>query len=534
MTFIPSVLTDTDASNSTASTTTTFTGSIKQTTGYNTLLITLESTQSSTAGGLIIQFSDTNNVADLRTYYTDTYFSGTVYARSFKILKKYYRVSYTSDGSADITLTSRLSTQFDTASSNSSFYYETDDGIFDAFGKLRVTNPYTLLDLKFPGQSIVSGASSEFLKNNVLETNTSSGSFTGTYEKGKCIMTGSGVGYFRNQSRKVAIYQPGKSTLFLASGVIYNGPTGTTNIDYVARLGYFDDTNGLFFGYDSQNGISVNLRKNGTETTVYQSDWNVDKMDGTGQSSLSLDFTKTQLFVIDFEWLGVGRIRFGFYAFGKIYYCHQVTNVNTLTEPYMQTANLPIRYELQGYNALQATPATLVEICATAISEGGYNPIGRPFSASNSSTAISLTNTTETLALAIRINPIYKNTGVVPTGISVISDTQNIVLYRMRLYLNPASPGSLLFNSVNPNSIVQSATTFSSGTLSTTNSIIIDESYFAGKQTTTFSNLGSVFTNLVQLTMDITGVSDILGITCQRITGGSTGVYATINWQELY
>jgi hypothetical protein len=200
----------------------------------------------------------------------------------------------------------------------------------------------------------------------------------------------------------------------------------------------------------------------------------------------------------------------------------------------MHTANLPIRYELQGYNALQATLATLVEICATAISEGGYNPIGRPFSISNGSTAVSLTNTTETLALAIRINPIYKNTGVVPTGISIISDTQNIVLYRARLYLNPASPGSLAFNSVNTNSIVQVATTFSSGTLSVTNSIVIDQGYFAGKQTTTFSNLGSVFTNLVQLTMDITGVSDILVVTCQRITGGSTAVYTTINWQEMY
>ena len=47
-------------------------------------------------------------------------------------------------------------------------------------------------------------------------------------------------------------------------------------------------------------------------------------MDGTGKTGLELDFTKAQLFVIDMEWLGVGRVRFGFYAYGRIYYCHQI------------------------------------------------------------------------------------------------------------------------------------------------------------------------------------------------------------------
>ena len=69
-------------------------------------------------------------------------------------------------------------------------------------------------------------------------------------------------------------------------------------------------------------------------------------MDGTGTSGYNIDFTKSQLYVIDFEWLSVGRIRFGFYIFGKIYYCHQISNFNELDEPYMKTANLPIRYEI--------------------------------------------------------------------------------------------------------------------------------------------------------------------------------------------
>lgn len=531
MTFTPSVLTDTDAQNSFSTTSSSFTGTIKSTTGYNTILLTIEADASSIAGGIVIEFSDTNLVGDLESYYTDTFLVGT-YTKSFKILKKYYRVRYTSSVSTTFSITSRLSTEFDTTFSNN-LYTMTDDGSMDAFGKLRVSNPYTLLDLKFPGQSIASGASPEFLNNNVLETNTSSGSFLAVYQNAKCVMTGTGVGYFINQSRKNAIYQPGKSMLVLLSGIIYNGPTGTAGIDYVSRVGYFDSNNGIFFAFDSKNGVSVNVRNNMSDTVIYRSEWNIDKMDGNGPSSLTLDFTKGQLFVIDLEWLGVGRVRYGFYAFGKIYYCHQITNLNVLNEPYIQTANLPLRYELQGYNIAQVTPASLVEICATAISEGGYTPIGRPFSAGNNSTGISLPNTNETLALAIRINPIYQNTGIVPTGLSIIGDNQNIVLYRVRLYLS-VSPGSLSFTNVNTKSIAQVATTFSSGSLSTTGSIVIDESYFAGKQTTTFSSLSNVFTNLVQLSKDVTGVSDVLVITCQKISGGAMTVYTNVNWQELY
>jgi hypothetical protein len=255
-------------------------------------------------------------------------------------------------------------------------------------------------------------------------------------------------------------------------------------------------------------------------------------MNGTGISSLSLDFTKTQLYVIDFEWLGVGRIRFGFYAYGKIYYCHQITNINAITEPYMTSPNLPIRYELEGTNAGQATPAFLTEICASVISEGGYNPVGRPFTASNGDTTVALNSTDETLLLAIRINNIYNNISIIPTSVSVIADTQNIVLYRVRLYLDNASPGTITYTSVNNNSVIEYGTSVIS--FSTANSIIIDQGYFAGKQTTNFSGLNNIFTNLVQLTKNVSGISDILVLTCEKISGGNTNAYGSINWQESY
>lgn len=45
-----------------------------------------------------------------------------------------------------------------------------------------------------------------------------------------------------------------------------------------------------------------------TETWTYQEDWD-DPMDGTGVSGITMDWTKLQVFQIDFRWLGVGEIR---------------------------------------------------------------------------------------------------------------------------------------------------------------------------------------------------------------------------------
>jgi hypothetical protein len=161
--------------------------------------------------------------------------------------------------------------------------------------------------------------------------------------------------------------------LILLSGVI-NASSNTSSC--TTRLGYFDANNGLFFQY-TNNTISVVLRNITIDTQINQTSWNIDKMDGTGASSISLDFTKSQLYVIDFEWLSVGRIRFGFYLFGKINYCHQITNLNSLTAPYMLSPNLPIRYEIISTSG---ATGSLVQICSTVISEGGYTPIGRAFS----------------------------------------------------------------------------------------------------------------------------------------------------------
>lgn len=81
-------------------------------------------------------------------------------------------------------------------------------------------------------------------------------------------------------------------------------------------------------------------------TRYAQSSWNIDKMDGTGHSLMTLDLTKMQMFYIDYTWYGAGAIRFGFKnSRGEVVYCHRIPNNNVNTEAYMRSGNLVARYE---------------------------------------------------------------------------------------------------------------------------------------------------------------------------------------------
>jgi len=97
--------------------------------------------------------------------------------------------------------------------------------------------------------------------------------------------------------------------------------------------------------YRAQTATSARYLKMET-VKVPQSQWNIDKMDGTGPSGYVIDPAKMQMVYIDYTWYGAGFIRFGFRAVdGNIYYCHKMANNNVNSEAYMRSGNLPARYE---------------------------------------------------------------------------------------------------------------------------------------------------------------------------------------------
>jgi hypothetical protein len=59
------------------------------------------------------------------------------------------------------------------------------------------------------------------------------------------------------------------------------------------------------------------------DTKVPQSQWNIDRMDGTGESGYDLDISKIQMVYLDYSWYGAGSGRFGFKdQYGEVTYAH--------------------------------------------------------------------------------------------------------------------------------------------------------------------------------------------------------------------
>ena len=85
-------------------------------------------------------------------------------------------------------------------------------------------------------------------------------------------------------------------------------PTSTAFCEW----GYTDFNNGFYFGVDG-TGKYVAYITGGTPTKVYQSAWNVDKLDGTGSSGKTLNLADGVITHIDFTWYGYGDIEFSYF-----------------------------------------------------------------------------------------------------------------------------------------------------------------------------------------------------------------------------
>lgn len=590
MAFSASVTTKDDTNNSgvynqySVSQTFTFTGKFAgfptDTTGYNTLIVNVNTSINSIPCGLLIQYSstgtdfDSNGAINYSTvYYSDTVFLNSVsnldpvmnaasgsFLKTYPILKQYYRIVYIplNNYPATLVINSRLSTQsYESFTQNSISAFENkEENIYDAFGKLRTSYPSTIIDLKIPGE----GTTGSFgYMTNYLEICQDYSGFGETGLTGgdaSLILEAGGHVKITSQSRKYCTYQPGKSLLFMASGVIgytgaqsqNGGPTGYHN-----RIGYFDDMNGLFFEYTSTNNnypMAIVVRNKKKNVVTRQENWNIDKMDGRGPSGLRLDFTKSQLFVIDMEWLGVGRVRFGFYAYGKIQYCHQITNLNMLYNPYTSSINLPIRYEIDGVTGGTGF-VTMTQICSTVISEGGYNPIERPFSANG---VITSNISSEVPIIALRGGgENYYHQNILLKEITVGSNWGNnqmpdLLLYKLRLYIDPQNdiyPGNIAgwtnvdsYTSpfIGSLSVAQYNTTGITASFTSNNSLILDQGTIIGKGGNTYFNSLDMLNNSMQITGNLNNVSNILILTVQNLSNSGTSGYTcgTISWTEVY
>jgi hypothetical protein len=421
-------------------------------------------------------------------------------------------------------------TYFKETNANISF---SDNASIDAFGRLRVSNPVTIFDSKniFDDPDLATSVENQDLFYDNAETSGTGTSTTYNANKAEQIISVStSAGTRVRQTKRRFNYLPGKSQLILTTFNMNNTATNITK-----RIGFFDEENGLFLEFD---GTTINFvrRTYVTGTTVdndvAQASWNIDSMDGNGPSGITLDWSKTQIMFIDFEWLGVGRARMGFVIDGLIYYAHEFLNTNILAEVYMSTPNLPIRAEISNNGSGAANSLTC--ICSSVMSEGGVDPSGQIRSITTSGTEVSLTTENTIYALlGIQLKSNYLGTDieVVNTAIQIQTASHQV---EWLLYLNPTVGGTFNYsNSVN-RSCIQYAIGTNANTVSGGYLLSSGYSNSGGNQTGAAGSISSSISNALKLGSTISGTSDSF-VLCARPIGGSSAVdvEASITWKEL-
>lgn len=392
----------------------------------------------------------------------------------------------------------------------------TSETRLDAFGRKRVSNPEVVFDSK------------QIVDNQPLywdDQQTSGSGTSSTYNTNQSSTTISvsnlTAGVRIRQTFRRFNYQPGRGQTIFMTGVLGNTSSGITT-----EIGYFDDKNGLFFR--SQNGttsIVVRTYTSGAavETAIAQASWNLDTL-------AALDMTKTQIFVIDFQWLGVGRVRFGFNIDGVLTWVHQVLNANHLTTVFMSTPNLPLRYRIANDGTGPAS--SLIHICTAIISEGGNTFLGlsrvvsrnlNPLTTSNSGVAYYP-------LLAIRLKSTYQHATVTPFSFSIVCTSNST--FHWILVMNPTIVGTALSFVSLINSPIEFDNTTTNATTMTGGTIISSGYSNQGAASSPELNVNTV--GDLKLGASIAGVSDVLALGISRFGSQAETYYASLNFREQF
>jgi hypothetical protein len=113
---------------------------------------------------------------------------------------------------------------------------------------------------------------------------------------------------------------------------------------------------------------------------IPQSQFNIDRLDGTGASGFTLDINKIQMWMMDYSWYGAGAIRFGVKnARGEFIFAHRIAHANSLSEAFMRSGNMPARYEVNTiapYTKITGTVTNSEVSTINVVTTAGFPPAG--------------------------------------------------------------------------------------------------------------------------------------------------------------
>jgi hypothetical protein len=386
---------------------------------------------------------------------------------------------------------------------------------FDVFHRRKVAQPHSLFS-----------STAEYGLNSLYWFNLTSGSGTIAHVPDKSIVEMSVSledDYAIAQTKQYFQYQPGKSQRTVMTGALAAVP------GVISRFGYFDDQNGIYLEYDDGAYLVLRSSTSGTpvDLRVPQSEWNIDKCDGSGRSRFVLKPENMQLMTIELQWLGVGLARVSLESeIGEQVIVHEFYNSNTFKVPYMASAELPVRYEISS----EGGEGTMILGCCSVVSEGGIEADRQLRFGANRGITPKSVGTTEVPLIAIRPKLEFGgkvNRANISTIFASAMTSASNILWRVRY-------GSTLtganFQSVDALSAAEydiAATAFSGGH-------VLNSGYLeAGQGASARSQVIGVRTQ-TPLVLDENNQNTIIYLLTGQALSGTASVLAALDWMEVY
>lgn len=379
----------------------------------------------------------------------------------------------------------------------------------DSYGRLRTTEINTVFDspLKYHDESL--------LWDTIL-----TGSGTTNFNNVETILdmtvAGSGDSVIR-QTKEYFQLQTGKSHQGFLGCVFGSNSTNLTK-----KAGFFDNEDGFYIQNDN-GAISVVVRTSITgtmqETVIPQSAWD-DPMDGTGDSGISLDFSKSQIFAFDISYTGFGRVRFGVLLNGHVHVFMKIEKANSSSTNGFSTPSLPVRYELISTGGAD----TMKQQASCVLIEGRQRVRGIIRAADTGNTPVTAPSGSSIPALAIRLQSQYRKSKLIPIHIDVLHTSTNSSLkYEIYMFSDVTGGTWTALNNQSLAEVNTTPTSFSGG-------VKIGSGFLPAKATTP---VGADFDSILSLTGNYDGTTHALVVVLTGI-GNSTPCYASVTFKEVY
>ena len=387
-----------------------------------------------------------------------------------------------------------------------------DSPNLDAFGRLRIAAVTNLLDIKHVYDK-------NPLQVNEITAGTATSIFNQQFARVR-MSTSANNDLVIRQTKTHPIYQPGKSQLFEASFSNFQletniikrvgGFTTTTASTYNSAFdGFFLESNGI------TNTISFQIWRSGT--TIYSASttsWDNSEFDPT-----NFNWSNTNLMQVDYQWLGVGRMRFGMVLSGLTLYFAEHTSANNEVGVYMSSPNQPIRYEIRQVGV---GSGYLDMICSQVSTEGALNGLYSTVSVIHDATTTLSTSGTKYPYIGYRLKQGYSSVTSQISNISILNTSNDN--YLMTMEFNPVLSTSVTWIDI-PNSAFQYALCDGTQTISSSGFILTSLIGQAGASALTTTKVDD---NQIRPGININGTLDEMWI-CIKPLGANATFNGTVD-----